>query len=304
VEVLEGVPSYLWYHGCGPTAAGMIIGYWDARGYANLVDGSNDWDTNQQGVKDMIASPGHIADYTGTPDRSETSQELHPDDCVADFMYASRSLYGLADGQSNFKWQDDGMKAYAAHRGYGQASSDYVYYSSLWDVLVAEIDAGRPVELYVDSGDDGGADHFVTAFGYDSGDAGSPRRYVCYNTYDHAAHWYEFAPVGPGQPWGVRAGTWFDPGPLPGDADRDGDVDAFDIQRVLACNAYGNGAGWGWEAGDFNGDTYVDWGDIQMVLDHGLYGQGTEEALLALPEPTTMALLGLAAWAALLRRRP
>ena len=30
VNLIPDVPSYIWHHGCGPTAAGMIIGYWNA----------------------------------------------------------------------------------------------------------------------------------------------------------------------------------------------------------------------------------------------------------------------------------
>ena len=37
--VISGVPAYYWYRGCGPTSAGMIIGYWDGHGYSNLVVG-------------------------------------------------------------------------------------------------------------------------------------------------------------------------------------------------------------------------------------------------------------------------
>lgn len=31
-----GVPGYVWRHGCGPTAVGMVAGYWDAKGCDNL----------------------------------------------------------------------------------------------------------------------------------------------------------------------------------------------------------------------------------------------------------------------------
>jgi hypothetical protein len=33
---ITGVPNYSYYEGCGPTAGGMIIGYWDAHGGPNL----------------------------------------------------------------------------------------------------------------------------------------------------------------------------------------------------------------------------------------------------------------------------
>ena len=36
--LLENVPAYDWYHGCGPTAAASIIGYYDMQGYSNLFD--------------------------------------------------------------------------------------------------------------------------------------------------------------------------------------------------------------------------------------------------------------------------
>ena len=88
VVILSDVPSYLWYRGCGPTAQGMVIGYWDAQGYANLIPGSSDWDVNSAGVKDAIASPGHIRDYVPTPDRVETTEDpYHESDCLADFSH-------------------------------------------------------------------------------------------------------------------------------------------------------------------------------------------------------------------------
>ena len=76
--VIPDVPSYLWYNGCGPTAAGMIVGYWDAHGYDNLIPGSNDWAANTQAIKDMIASPGHIRDYASSPDRVATAEDPYP----------------------------------------------------------------------------------------------------------------------------------------------------------------------------------------------------------------------------------
>ena len=34
------VPAYLWRHGCGPTALGMIAGYYDGLGFDDLIPGS------------------------------------------------------------------------------------------------------------------------------------------------------------------------------------------------------------------------------------------------------------------------
>jgi len=164
--VLADVPSYIWYHGCGPTAIGMIIGYWDAHGFGNLIPGSNDWDANRQAIKDAIASPGHIYDYVPTPDRVPTPEDpYHADDCIADFCGCSRNP--LEHGWSCFSKQDDGFRDYAEYCGYAGSIAQNVYYSSLWDSFVAAIDAGEPVEFLVDTDGSGGTDHFIAAIGYD-----------------------------------------------------------------------------------------------------------------------------------------
>ncbi|MEA1945109.1 MAG: hypothetical protein U9N07_07250, partial [Euryarchaeota archaeon] len=35
---ISGVPAYLWRYGCAPTAAGMVLMYWDSHGYPNFPD--------------------------------------------------------------------------------------------------------------------------------------------------------------------------------------------------------------------------------------------------------------------------
>jgi len=61
---LSNVPAYNWYHGCGPTAAASIMGYYDVHGYSNLFDASG-WDAVKQtaNVQDQISSPAHNAKY-------------------------------------------------------------------------------------------------------------------------------------------------------------------------------------------------------------------------------------------------
>lgn len=98
--VILGVPAYIWYNGCGPTAVGVVVGYRDGQGYSDLVPG--DASVQNEYVDNMIASPEHIADYaipydsvwTGiSPDKS-TVGGAHQSDCVADFMHTSWSSDG------------------------------------------------------------------------------------------------------------------------------------------------------------------------------------------------------------------
>jgi len=74
-------------------------------------------------------------------------------------------------------------------------------------------------------------------------------------------------------------------GPVPGDANRDGKVDVFDM--ALLANHYGLPGNWEWEHGDFNGDRMVNINDLALLADsygYGLYGQ-------PVPEPAALALL-------------
>ncbi len=220
--VIPYVPAYLWRHGCGPTAAGMVLGYWDRRGYDDLMPG--DASTQTEAVQQMIASDGpasNFADYCEPldastpdilPDKSEDPPgDEHPDECVADYMRTSQSQYGMRYGWS---WYSDIARSFqgyipAASGGRYQASVTNLWLGSMpmltWDIFRAEIDAGRPMVLLVDTDGSGGTDHFVTAIGYD--DAGGARRYACLDTWGTSVRWADFAPLMAGQPWGIYGAT-------------------------------------------------------------------------------------------------
>lgn len=107
-----------------------------------------------------------------------------------------------------------------------------------------------------------------------------------------------------------------------GDVDRDGDVDNVDI-GIATGNFTGSIAGGGriWCDGDMDGDGDIDNQDIGMItgaftgsltlaqLDSISAATGLSTAELAdlglvtIPEPTTLTLLGLGAWAAVRRKR-
>jgi hypothetical protein len=220
---IPNVPAYTWHHGCGPTAAGMVIGYWDGQGFDDLVSGNAV--TQTTAVTAMIASEGPASNYTDycepidyspnlLPDKSEPPLgDEHPDDCVADYMKTSQSYHGNYYGWSWFSAVGPAMKGYADALGRDdyRATTNNLYMawgSSLnWDSFRAEIDASRPMVLLVDTNGNGGTDHFVTAIGYDVVD--DVQKYACLNTWDTGIHWFDFAPMASGQSWGIYGGTTF-----------------------------------------------------------------------------------------------
>jgi len=213
--VISDVPAYLWLNGCGPTAAGMVIGYWDGQGYDELVDGSATSQT--PAVNDMISSSGNYDDYCVPidsspvllPDLSELPfGDEHPDDSVADFMKTSQSYHNNYYGWSWFSHVDDSLSAYvefADARHYDAHVENLVWGSLTWTRFRSEIDANQPVILLVDTDGNGGTDHFVPAIGY--GEQSGTLMYACLNTWDSSIHWYEFAQMAGGQPWGIYGAT-------------------------------------------------------------------------------------------------
>lgn len=221
---LSGVPAYLWRHGCGPTAAGMVIGYWDGRPHYDwLIAGSAASQTTEvdEAIASSLAAASHYTDYalpqdsypTLLADRSELpAGDEHPDNSLADFMKTSRSASGNYYGWS---WFSDmrvafvGYFALRAHPGFTLTTDNLSMGAGAfnWSVFQAEINAGRPVVLLVDTDGNGSTDHFITAIGYD--EVGGVQRYGALNTWDTSLHWYDFAPLGVGKPWGIYGATTF-----------------------------------------------------------------------------------------------
>ncbi|MCX5671427.1 MAG: hypothetical protein NTU94_08940, partial [Planctomycetota bacterium] len=223
VEV-PGVPDYSYYEGCRPTAAGRIIGYWDANGALNLIPQPKDLTA----IRTMMASPEHFYDYVyftdgvhyGTgKDRLDVHSDslpstYHTDNSLADFMWSSRGG-AAADSESLEGKQIDGLVGYAKQiGGYSNASGGWETYTYLWDRFVAEINANRPMEFYVasvgkESSPLATPDHFVTAFGYR--DTQGHPEYKFYDTTGGAAQWADFTlfVAGQQQQWSIQSGTYF-----------------------------------------------------------------------------------------------
>ncbi len=226
-EVLLGaVPAYEWHDGCGPTSAGMVLGYWDASGFPDLIAG--DASTQTAAADQAIAThgsssaPGHWEDYAQPKeygdsgvldDRSEAPQgDEHASDSIADFMQTSWSAKGLSYGWSFTNMVGPALADYVAlvDPGTTVTTKDYYYDGSTarrltFAVLQAEIDAGRPLVLYVDSSGDGVSDHAVTGIGYR--ETGGYPEYACWDTWSTNVRWSRFREVSSDYAWGVYGGT-------------------------------------------------------------------------------------------------
>jgi uncharacterized protein (TIGR02145 family) len=207
VKTIEGVPSYLWHRGCGPTALGMIIGYYDSQGFPDLIEGEAS--TQSTDVNNAIASDLHYNDYSlpldYSPNLLKDKSELggaHTSNSIGDFMktsWSSRQNYW------GWSWASDVAPAFSGFVSLKNSlyivTNSYIYFSNpdRWNLFKNEIDNNRPVVLLVDSNGDGSTDHFVTGIGYDD----NTSMYAIYDTWDNNIHWYQWRSMSSGYAWGI-----------------------------------------------------------------------------------------------------
>ena len=219
--VIPNVPGYEWRHGCGPTAVGMVLGYYDGLNCAALIPGSAV--TQTTAVNMAIANGMHYNDYSLPIDDDETGLQpdasyyggAHESNCLADFMetswYASSNIYGW----SRLNKVDNSMRDYVdlinAQHGlsYSCSSWDETWGMFTWDDFTDEINAGRPMVFLVDTDGDDATDHFITAIGYR--DTSGYPEYACLDTWAPGANirWARFREKAAGIPWGIHAATYF-----------------------------------------------------------------------------------------------
>ncbi len=228
-EVLLNVPAYRWRHGCGPTALSMVVGYYDVKGFGDLVPGDA-W-SQTDAVNQMIASggggyngyglpfppgqEGHFEDYAAPIDTGPSTlpdayitagRAAHPENSLADYLGTSFSTKGNPYGWS---WSTEMGSAFVDYFEQQYPEAEGVtrystYYPMNWDALVREINAGRPMVFLVDSSGDGKTDHFVTVIGYRDG---PPRQYAVWDTWSTTdVRWENFSQIAAGTRWGIYAG--------------------------------------------------------------------------------------------------
>ncbi|MGB8226648.1 MAG: hypothetical protein WCE45_07300 [Sedimentisphaerales bacterium] len=231
--IISGTPDYLWRHGCGPTAVGNVVGYYDSHGYDDLITGdanTQTYDTNQamasggdSGNPNPAGSEKHYEDYAvpedpgplQTDDYITKGRLAHTNDCIGDYQDTSKSTRANHYGWS---WSTDIGPSFVSYVNQQNASYNptYTEYSPVsgkaltWAVLTNEINNNRPMVFLVDSDGDGYTDHFVAVVGYDV----NTTQYGCRDSWLPSGdiRWETFQSIGNG-PWSIWGGWSFQLGP-------------------------------------------------------------------------------------------
>ena len=206
-NVISGVPAYIWHRGGGPTALGMVIGYYNLNGFPDLFPDNET--TQTDAVNNSIASYEHFVNYASpvdyypniVMDRSENGDKPHQSNSIADFMKTSFSSMNNCWGWS---WSNDVSTAFEEYVAYKSSSysaySDYEWYNSgSWKMYKSEIDNNRPVVILADSDGNGYTDHFVVGVGYNE----MTNEYGVYDLWDQNVHWYTWQGMGQGIHFGI-----------------------------------------------------------------------------------------------------
>ncbi|SEM41279.1 hypothetical protein SAMN04489760_11446 [Syntrophus gentianae] len=142
-KILSDTPTYNWWYGCSPTSAGMMVGYYDRKGYAGLsysnlvkngvaekttypsTEGS--WDYLAQSA---IASKAHVDAFyrNGYLGSGDDIARVGSFDSLADFMGTNQDAHGNSNGSTTFYYWTNGA-AFTAQDAldYGFQDDDGMY---------------------------------------------------------------------------------------------------------------------------------------------------------------------------------
>ena len=268
--IINNVPSYIWRHGCGPTALGMIIGFYDNNDYPDFIVGEAS--IQNDNVNNAIANTEHYDDYSlpidEYPNLLQDNSELggaHTSNCIADYMQTS---WSSEENYYGWSWNNMISTAFISfvQQQYPSlnptTSLDYFSYSS-WESYKAQINNNRPVILLVDTDGNGSTDHFVTGIGYNETNS----TYGIYDTWDNDIHWFQWQQMSNGSAWGIHSFTMFELGAVPSLADLepyipDNDDYTWDDKLIIKNTTVENGYQ------DMHDDVIVYGDDVYISLSY------------------------------------
>lgn len=169
---ISGVPGYMWYLGCSPTASAMVLGYWDGHGYPNYLTGNT-----------LIEE---LADAMGTSNWPSPTGGTWPWDI------------------------DNGIETVSVNHGYSNLDATNDYWVT-WSEIQNEINAQRPFVLSMTHGGTGSGnsqpygDHSVTALGYSDGYADGSKYIHIHDTWSTSTRSITYGN------WWAAMSTWVRP---------------------------------------------------------------------------------------------
>ncbi|MEN6386729.1 MAG: hypothetical protein ABFD79_16235, partial [Phycisphaerales bacterium] len=104
---IQNTCNYSLWYGSAPTAAGMLLGWYDRNGFPNLVPGGDaevySFGNPDALINKAIASPGHINDYCRAGPgwfKDDLDTPTHSYDCLADFMGSNQDSFYNVNGET------------------------------------------------------------------------------------------------------------------------------------------------------------------------------------------------------------
>jgi hypothetical protein len=184
--IVDNPPKdFAYWHGCSPTSAGMLFGYWEEHGYDSFPgshrDGPDNWmNTDPPVESDYADARGVIAGWAHSQaaDGRFGSYNGHAPDSLADFMLTHRgstSGSSFVHGFETFGAWDDPRTGPIESRKFIAS-----YNCGSYNDYVAEIDAGRPVMLSLIADSPWNLKHSVIGVGYNNTDG--KQNYILYES--------------------------------------------------------------------------------------------------------------------------
>jgi len=192
----DGLPGAI---GCGPTSAAMILSYYTATSPAPGLIGNPLTDASTMRAPGLGGAPTPNLGYMNVgPDGFGSAVQFqfgvekfaHERGYRIDaVIHVEPTTYNPANWADYINWT--GYKVGDAVAADADFWADTVNFQTIDNVkflnfLAAEIDAGRPVGMTVDSGGVTGTDHWMVAVGYDR----ATNQWAGHNTFDNQLHWY------------------------------------------------------------------------------------------------------------------
>jgi len=139
---VDSVPFIDWVYGCSPTAASMLLWYWDSRGYGRLVDHfythwdypEDEWNDCANVNRELALAMGTDSMTGGTAGNNIIPGYITTANSINGYSFSGTSYYGNAGNQYAFAYIEneiDNQRPFhwSVQQYWSPPHSDYIYHS-------------------------------------------------------------------------------------------------------------------------------------------------------------------------------